>query len=145
MTSSPVTPLQVKHAQVERAALVLAARILIDQEWAEALDTRTLARQAHLSPYHFIRVFRATYGLTPHQYLTRRRLEQAKQLLTTSMLSVTEICMAVGFSSLGSFSALFQRHTGRSPQHFRLLMLARRRFIPRCFLAMAGVLETPSV
>lgn len=141
MVAMPVTPLQIKWVQARQLASVQAARRLIDTHWTEPLDTRALARHAHLSPFHFIRVFRATFGVTPHQYLTRRRLEHAKVLLTTGALSVTDICMEVGFSSLGSFCTLFQRHTGRSPQQYRLLMLARRRFIPRCFLAMAGVVD----
>jgi AraC-like DNA-binding protein len=78
-----------------------------------------LAGVACLSPNHFLRTFKALFHQTPHQYLTTKRLEHARRLLRQTELSVTEICFAVGFESLGSFSALFRRQTGLSPQAFR--------------------------
>ncbi|HLW02340.1 MAG TPA: AraC family transcriptional regulator [Ktedonobacterales bacterium] len=78
-----------------------------------------LARVACLSPNHFLRTFKAAFHQTPHQYLTSRRLEQASHLLRHTDLSVTEICFAVGFQSLGSFSWLFRRKVGLSPEAFR--------------------------
>jgi AraC-like DNA-binding protein len=78
------------------------------------------ARAACLSAYHFHRVFRAAFGQSPHSYLTGLRLERAKQLLARG-LPVTEVCGAVGFESLGSFSALFRRHTGVPPSQFRVV------------------------
>lgn len=78
-----------------------------------------LARVACLSPNHFLRTFKALFHQTPHQYLTTRRLEQARRLLLQTDLSVTEICFAVGFESLGSFSWLFRRQIGLSPEAFR--------------------------
>ncbi len=78
-----------------------------------------LAGVAFLSPNHFLRTFKAAFHQTPHQYLTAKRLEQARRLLRHTDLSVTEICLAVGFESLGSFSSLFRRQIGLSPQAFR--------------------------
>jgi AraC family transcriptional regulator len=78
-----------------------------------------LAGVACLSPNHFLRTFKAIFHQTPHQYLTAKRLEHARRLLLHTDLSVTEICFAIGFESLGSFSALFRRQTGLSPQAFR--------------------------
>lgn len=85
----------------------------------ESLSLEEIAQAAALSPYHFLRSFKQLFGQTPHTYLTQQRLEQAQRLLTASDLPVTEICAAVGFQSLGSFSTLFQRHSGRSPSQFR--------------------------
>ena len=94
------------------------------REYAAALLHRPLtldelARVACLSPNHFLRTFKAAFHQTPHQYLTARRLEQASRLLLHTDLSVTEICLAVGFESLGSFSWLFRRQVGLSPEAFR--------------------------
>jgi AraC-like DNA-binding protein len=110
-------------------------RRYIDRHLAGGLTVRRLARLARLSPYHFIRAFRAATGLTPHQYVRRRRLERAMDLLVTTPRPVTEICDAVGFRSLGSFSSLFRRVTGETPRAYRA---ARRRqpYIPSCFLRM---------
>jgi AraC-like DNA-binding protein len=94
-----------------------------------------LAALAGLSTFHFIRAFRAHSGRTPHQYLREKRIERAKELLITTPMPVTEICDAVGFQSLGSFSSLFRRVTGETPAAFRA---ARRRSvrIPACFVRM---------
>ncbi|MGQ0600942.1 MAG: AraC family transcriptional regulator [Anaerolineales bacterium] len=120
-------------------ASVRQARAFMDEHFAEPLDLDVICREAHFSRYHFIRLFRSAFGVTPHQYLTQKRIEKAKQLLAADQLNVTDVCLAVGFQSLGSFSTLFQRNVGRSPQQFRLLMFARRKFIPQCFLTMAGI------
>ncbi|HEX8148622.1 MAG TPA: AraC family transcriptional regulator [Pyrinomonadaceae bacterium] len=74
---------------------------------------------ACLSPNHLLRSFRQLFGLTPHQYLTARRMEQARKLLADRNLSVTDVCLSVGFESLGSFSRTFRRHTGLSPSECR--------------------------
>jgi len=107
----------------------------IERHYAEPLTVSALARRARLSPFHFIRTFREATGLTPHQYLRDRRLDRAKHLLQTTPMPVTEICEAVGFRSLGSFSTLFRRATGQSPRAFRA---ANRRpvYIPGCFVRM---------
>ena len=107
----------------------------IDRHYAKPLTVASLAQRARLSPFHFIRVFRATTGITPHQYVRDRRLDRAKHLLETTGMPVTEVCLAVGFRSLGSFSSLFRRATGQSPIAFRA---SRRRpvYIPGCFVRM---------
>lgn len=78
-----------------------------------------LAREVHVSPFHFIRQFEAVFGLTPHQFRIRTRLDAARHLLAKGQLSVTEVCLEVGFSSLGSFSALFARRVGEPPSAYR--------------------------
>lgn len=107
----------------------------IDRHYAQRLTVARLARRAGLSPYHFIRAFRASTGATPHQYVRARRMNRAMHLLATTPTPVTEICEAVGFRSLGSFSTLFRRLTGVSPAAFRA---SRRRpvYIPGCFVRM---------
>ena len=95
------------------------ARDRIDREYTEPLDVATLARTALMSPGHFSRSFRAAYGETPYGYLLTRRVERAKALLRRGDLSVTEVCLAVGASSLGSFSAAFTRLVGVAPSAYR--------------------------
>jgi AraC-like DNA-binding protein len=95
------------------------AHDMIDRDYAEPLNLDVLAREAGYSKYHFARAFAAAYGETPRAYLTRRRVERAKSLLRAANLSVTEICLVVGFESLGSFSALFRRLVGQTPSAYR--------------------------
>ncbi len=101
------------------AHLRLAPRDLMDREYARPLDVAALARAALMSSAHFSRQFRATYGETPYAYLMTRRIERAKALLRRGGLSVTEVCMAVGCSSLGSFSARFTELVGETPTAYR--------------------------
>jgi AraC-like DNA-binding protein len=104
------------------------------------------AREAALSPYHFIRLFKATFGRTPHQALVEARLDRAKHLLLAADLSVTQVCMEVGFASLGSFSSLFARRVGLSPALYRRRFHALaavpgahpRSLIPGCYALMWG-------
>ena len=110
-------------------------RAYIDRHYARPLTIERLAALAGLSPFHFIRAFRAATGLTPHQYLRTRRIDRAKELLLTTPMPVTEVCDAVGFQSLGSFSSLFRKLTGETPAGYR----SRRRrapVIPGCFIRM---------
>ena len=95
------------------------ARDLMDREYARPLDVAELARTALMSPAHFSRQFRAAYGETPYAYLMTRRIERAKALLRQGELSVTEICLAVGCTSLGSFSARFTQVVGETPTAYR--------------------------
>jgi AraC-like DNA-binding protein len=95
------------------------ARDLIDREYARPLDVAALARAALMSPAHFSRRFRAAYGETPYAYLMTRRIERAKALLRRGDLSVTEVCMEVGCTSLGSFSARFAQLVGETPTAYR--------------------------
>ena len=91
----------------------------MDRRFAEPLDIPVLARIAHVSDAHFIRTFRATFGETPHRYLQRRRIERAMAMLCATDWSITDICMSVGFSSLGTFSRTFREIVGQSPKEYR--------------------------
>src|SRR5690348_5892523 len=94
------------------------ARDRIDREYAQPLDVPAMARAALMSPAHFSRKFRATYGETPYAYLMTRRIERAKALLRQGM-SVTDACFAVGCTSLGSFSSRFTEIVGETPSQYR--------------------------
>ena len=98
---------------------MLRARDAMDRAYAEPLDLQILARLANVSEAHFIRTFRATFGETPHRYLQRRRVERAMFLLRATDRSVTDVCLDVGFSSLGTFSRIFRDIVGESPTIYR--------------------------
>lgn len=98
---------------------LLRARDAMDRDFATPLDVADLASVACISEANFIRSFKSVFGETPHRYLQRRRIERAMYMLRTSSTSVTDICMAVGFSSLGSFSRTFSEIIGESPSDFR--------------------------
>jgi AraC-like DNA-binding protein len=112
-------------------------RDLIDRAYAERLDVAALARSASVSQAYFSRSFTSAFGETPHQYLMSRRMERAMALLRAGDLSVTEVCFAVGFSSLGSFSTQFRRFVGDSPSAYRQrdghAELAK---VPSCYVRM---------
>ena len=110
---------------------MLRARDAMDRGYAQPLDVAALARIAHVSAAHFNRTFRATFGETPHRYLQRRRVERAMFLLRETDRSVTEICLLVGFGSLGTFSRTFRDIVGRSPRDYR--KQAIRADVPNCF------------
>ena len=95
------------------------ARDLMDRSYAEPLDVPTMARTALMSPAHFSRQFRAAYGETPYGYLMTRRIERAMALLRGGEMSVTDVCMAVGCTSLGSFSSRFTELVGETPSSYR--------------------------
>jgi AraC-like DNA-binding protein len=97
---------------------LLRAKDVIDREYARQLDVAALAREAHASPAHFARGFKRAFGVTPHRYLLRRRIERGKELLRGTDLSVTEISLEVGFQSLGSFGAAFRELVGESPGRY---------------------------
>jgi AraC-like DNA-binding protein len=117
------------------------ARDLMDREYASALDVAALARAALMSTAHFSRQFRATYGETPYGYLMTRRIERAKALLRRGDLSVTEVCMAVGCTSLGSFSARFTQLVGETPTAYRARDHGALAGVPGC---IAKELTRPS-
>ncbi|GAA3934912.1 helix-turn-helix transcriptional regulator [Streptomyces gulbargensis] len=108
------------------------ARDRMDREYAEPLDVTALARGAHMSPGHFSRSFRAAFGETPYSYLMTRRVERAKALLRRGDLSVTEVCFAVGCTSLGSFSTRFTELVGESPSAYRARDHGDTAALPAC-------------
>lgn len=121
------------------------ARDHLDREYRSPIDLDDVAAVAGVSKYHFTRAFAATYGETPIRYLTRRRIERSQDLLRSANLTVTEICMAVGFASLGSFSARFTELVGETPTAYRNRWVAQGGpHIPGCYLFMSGVLDPQS-
>lgn len=104
----------------------------MDRDYAEPLDVPALARDALMSPGHFSRSFRAAYGETPYSYLMTRRIERAKALLRRGDLTVTEVCFAVGCSSLGTFSSRFTQLVGESPSAYRARNHEGEAAIPAC-------------
>ena len=108
------------------------ARDLLDREYARPLDVPAMARAALMSPSLFARQFREAYGETPYAYLQTRRVERAMALLRRGDLSVTDICMAVGFTSLGSFSSTFTRLVGEPPSAYRARDHTRMAPVPPC-------------
>jgi transcriptional regulator GlxA family with amidase domain len=112
------------------------ARDRMDRDYAQPLDVPALARDALMSPGHFSRSFRAAYGETPYSYLMTRRIERAKALLRRGDLSVTEVCFAVGCTSLGSFSSRFTELVGESPSGYRARRHDAAAAIPPCITKM---------
>jgi AraC-like DNA-binding protein len=118
------------------------ARQFIDQSYDLPLDLKQISSQACFSRYHFLRLFRQTFNKTPHQYLVERRIEKAKELLSSADLRVTDVCFEVGFQSLGSFSSLFHKSVGHPPVTYREKSRetkAAKRQVPGCFLVMYGL------
>ena len=128
---------------VETLERLARARDFIDHCYDHPLSLDQISEKACFSRYHFLRLFRQAFNKTPHQYLTQRRIEKAKELLSSSGLTVTDVCFEVGFESLGSFSSLFHKHVGHPPITFRAIVFERRlerqRQVPACFLMMHRV------
>jgi AraC-like DNA-binding protein len=130
------------HPQTYRS--LANARDFMRYAYACPISLPDISAQANLSPYHFLRVHKLAYGETPHEFLTRLRIEWAKTLLARGSHNVTEACFEVGFSSLGSFSALFRERVGLSPSEYRRYVRSsvaiprtiRPLFVPSCYLAM---------
>jgi AraC-like DNA-binding protein len=123
----------VSRAVEERNRRLLRARDAMDRTYAEPLDVPALARVAGVSEAHFIRTFRATFGETPHRYLQRRRVERSMFLLREGDRSVTDICLDVGFTSLGTFSRTFREIVGQSPLAYRKSSAPAGGAVPTCF------------
>jgi AraC-like DNA-binding protein len=115
------------------------ARTYIDECYDLPLDLNEISKQACLSRYHFLRLFRQAFATTPHQYLIHRRIEKAKELLRSRRISVTDVCFEVGFQSLGSFSSLFRRCVGHAPVNYREREMQSLSKVPPCFLYMNGL------
>ncbi|MGY2126655.1 helix-turn-helix domain-containing protein [Nocardia gipuzkoensis] len=115
------------------------ARDLADRHYADPLNLDELAAAAGVSKYHFLRAFAAVYGLTPAAYLAERRIERAQDLLRATNLTVTEVCMLVGYSSLGSFSSKFRQLVGVTPSQYQGKFADGAPRIPGCFVFMHGL------
>jgi AraC-like DNA-binding protein len=132
----------IRAAQVELLPHLRRARDYIDRHYHTDLDLDQLSHVAGVSKFHFVRSFQSAYRETPIRYLTRRRVERAQDLLRNANLTVTEICMVVGFASLGSFSTRFTQLVGECPTAYRNRWAARGApHIPGCYLFMCGVLD----
>ena len=130
----------VTSEELANLAHLRRARDLMDREYSRPLDVAELARTALMSPAHFSRQFRAAYGETPYSYLMTRRIERAQALLRRGDMSVTDVCMAVGATSLGSFSTRFTELVGESPSAYRARNHDAAAAIPACF---AKILSRP--
>ena len=118
--------------ELENLAHLRRARDLMDREYSRPLEVAQLARAALMSTAHFSRQFRAAYAETPYSYLMTRRIERAKALLRNGELTVTEVCLEVGCSSLGSFSASFTRMVGETPTAYRARDHRELEAVPGC-------------
>ncbi len=118
--------------ELSNLAHLRRARDLIDREYAQPLDVPALARAALMSPAHFSRQFRAAYGESPYNYLMTRRIERAKALLRRGDMSVTQVCMEVGCTSLGSFSSRFTELVGETPTAYRARDHRASAAVPAC-------------
>lgn len=127
---------------------LVQAKLFIDTHYAEKIDLDNIADEAYFSKFHFIRMFKNIYRRTPHQYLMFVRIEKAMELLKSN-IPVSEVCYAIGFESLSSFSGLFKRVVGRTPsaylseqQKMKAKMLdSPLEFIPGCFAEKYGLLK----
>ena len=119
-------------ADLDELRWLRLARDRMDREYAQPLDVPALARTALMSPAHFSRRFREAYSETPYSYLMTRRIERAKALLRRGDLSVTEVCFAVGCTSLGSFSARFTELVGETPSAYRARDHNELSAVPSC-------------
>jgi AraC-like DNA-binding protein len=123
------------------------ARLLLDRSYDTPITIDDLSREVALSPYYLIRAFRRVYKQTPHQYLVGQRIAKAKELLRNTDLSVTEICVTVGFQSLGSFSTLFRKVAGVSPSAYRSSSqpTPNPTYIPLCICLLHGIKDQPDL
>jgi AraC-like DNA-binding protein len=112
----------------------------LDRHHADPITLSQLATMAGMSRFHLVRTFRAAYGRTPINYLSQRRIARAQDLLRYANLTVTEVCMTVGFTSLGSFSSRFTELVGESPSAYQRRWAAEQHHIPGCHLFMRGVI-----
>ncbi|WP_036219655.1 helix-turn-helix domain-containing protein [Calidithermus chliarophilus] len=125
---------------------LLRARDFLREAYHQPLNLPRIAAQANLSPHHFLRAYKRAFQETPHDTLTRLRLERAKTLLRQGELSVSEVCLEVGFESLSTFSGLFLREVGLPPSHYRkyatsqvyIPLVYRTLYVPACFLRVYG-------
>ena len=135
-TAKRSTPARALSAAEDSNRRMLRARDAMDRAYAEPLDIASLAGIAYVSEAHFIRVFRSTFGETPHRYLQRRRVERAMFMLRETDKSITDVCLDVGFSSLGTFSRTFTSIVGVTPTAYREDAVLSP--VPSCFVKVWG-------
>lgn len=124
---------------------IVQAKLFMDHNFCDNIDVDNVAGEAFFSKFHFIRLFKSTYGKTPHQYLTCLRIEHAKHLLKNET-AISEACFTIGFDSVSSFTGLFKRITGLTPSAWQLqqqkmkkdLTAVPLKFIPRCYAERKG-------
>jgi len=124
---------------------IVKAKLFIDDNYADAIELDHIADEAFFSKFHFIRLFKKTYGKTPHQYLTCVRIEKSKLLLKEE-IPVSGVCYAVGFDSVSSFTGLFKRMVGQTPSAYQQRCISKKleietaplKHIPNCFAEMNG-------
>jgi AraC-like DNA-binding protein len=131
-TISAVTSSAAEAQRLRDLARLRRVRDRIDRDYAQPLDVEALARGAHMSAGHLSREFRSAYGESPYSYIMTRRIERAMALLRRGELSVTEVCFAVGCSSLGTFSTRFTELVGMPPSTFRRLAEQGAAGLPAC-------------
>jgi AraC-like DNA-binding protein len=120
---------------------IVSAKAYIDENFTEPIDLKQISQRALLSRFHFHRLFTRIYRRTPHKYLTEKRLDRAKHLLSENK-AVTDVCAEVGFESIGSFSVLFKKEIGFAPTYYRNMAWLKKQkqkeqpksFIPHCFI-----------
>jgi len=130
---------------------IVQAKLYIDGNFQKKIDLDNISDQAFFSKFHFIRLFKNAYGKTPHQYLTRVRIDKS-QLLLAQGIPVSEVCFMVGFDSVSSFTGLFKREVRLTPAEFQKKQLERKRniselplhYVPNCFVEQYGWAESNS-
>lgn len=115
------------YSNEEQIETIIGVRNYIDTNYDKQLNLDFLSRVRFVSKFHLIRLFKRYYGMTPRQYLIDKRIEKSKEQLKTGM-SVTEVCFAIGFESIGSFSTLFKGKVGKSPSQYQKEQLSRNEF-----------------
>ncbi|KAB2915431.1 MAG: helix-turn-helix transcriptional regulator [Bacteroidetes bacterium] len=132
--------------RVELNKRIVNTKLFIDKHFALPVDLDTLSAEACVSKFHFIRTFKKSYNRTPHQYLTQKRIDKAKELLCKPKYSINTVCQRVGFESQQTFAQKFKQHTGHTPTQYRRMCIvlqnvvktAPARVIPFCFLSKLG-------
>lgn len=120
---------------------IVQAKLFIDRHFREKINLDEIAEEASFSRFHFIRLFKETYGSTPHQYLVSRRLSEAEKLMTNPDMKIQDVCFEIGFESVGTFTTLFTKVYGKTPKVRQKEILERKRIsteeplrtIPNCF------------
>jgi AraC-like DNA-binding protein len=134
-----------EHPKVYLYKRIVQAKLFIDNNFNGHIDLENIAGEAHFSKFHFIRLFKSIYGSSPHQYLTKVRIEKAKNYLQQGV-SISDTCFKVGFDSISSFTGLFKQHTTYSPAFYQQRFFKRQeeikrmplQFIPNCFAEQKG-------